>query len=134
MITVHVPAMTARRDVRAISACISDVPGVQTLQADLATGTVQVTGSADPAAITAAVIAAGYIAAGYIAAGYTAVDYAAVDYTAAPSTDFRPPPGSTRTGPSGVQTRRHHRAEEVQSTPTLDHRPETHDRPSRRSS
>ncbi len=60
MITVHVPAMTARQDVRVISASISDVPGVQTLQADLATGTVQVSGSADPAAITAAVTAAGF--------------------------------------------------------------------------
>jgi copper chaperone CopZ len=60
MITVHVPAMTARHDVRAISASISDVPGVQTLQADLVTRTVQVTGSADRAAITAAVTAAGY--------------------------------------------------------------------------
>jgi copper chaperone CopZ len=119
MITVHVPAMTARQDVRVISAVISDVPGVETLRADLASGTVQVTGSADPAAITAAVIAAGYTA---------------VDYTAAPATDFHPPPGSTRTGPSGVQTRRHHRAEEVRSTPTLDQRPETHHRRSRRSS
>ena len=48
MITVHVPAMTARQDVRAISASISDVPGVQTLQADLATHTVQVTGPLSP--------------------------------------------------------------------------------------
>jgi len=118
MITVHVPAMTARQDVRAISAVISDVPGVETLRADLATGTVQVTGSADPATITTAVIAAGY---------------PAVDYTAAPATDFHPSPGTTRTGPSGAQTRRHHRSEAVRSTPTLEHRPETHHRPSRRS-
>jgi copper chaperone CopZ len=54
MISAHVPAMTARQDVRAISATISDVPGVQTRQADLATRTVQVTGSAEPTAITAA--------------------------------------------------------------------------------
>jgi copper chaperone CopZ len=59
MITVHVPAMSARADARAISSRISDVPGVQTLQADLATRTVQVTGSADPVAVTAAVTAAG---------------------------------------------------------------------------
>jgi copper chaperone CopZ len=72
MITVHVPAMTARQDVRAISACISDVPGVRTLRADLATSTVQVTGSADPDAINAAVTAAGY---------------APADYTVAPATD-----------------------------------------------
>jgi copper chaperone CopZ len=119
MITVHVPAMTARQDVRAISTVISDVPGVQTIRADLATGTVQVTGSADPAAITAAVAAAGY---------------PAVDSSAAPADGSHPPPGTTRTGPSGVRTRRHHRSEEVRSTPTLDHRPETHHRPSRRSS
>jgi copper chaperone CopZ len=74
VITVHVPGMTARRDVRAISASISDVPGVQTLQADLATGTVQVTGSADRAAITAAVAAAGF--------------------AVAPATDGSPPPGT----------------------------------------
>ena len=60
MITIHVPAMTARQDVRAISARISDVPGVQTLKADLATGTVQVKGSVALAAVTAAVTAAGY--------------------------------------------------------------------------
>ena len=89
MITVHVPAMTARQDVRAISACISDVPGVQTLRADPATGTVQVTGSADPAAITAAVTAAGYTA---------------VDCTVAAATDGSPPTGTTRTGPSGAAT------------------------------
>jgi copper chaperone CopZ len=119
MITVHVPAMTARQDVRAISAVISDVPGVRTLRADLASGTVQVTGSADPAVITAAVTAAGYTA---------------VDQTAAPATGGSPPTGTTRTGPSGAQTRRHHRSDDVPSTPTLDHRPDTHHRRSRRSS
>ena len=60
MISVHVPAMTAPQDVRAISASISDVPGVQTLEADLGARTVHVGGPADPAAITAAVTAAGY--------------------------------------------------------------------------
>jgi len=60
MITVHVPAMTARADARVISSRISDVPGVRTLQADLATRTVRVSGSADPDAVTAAVTAAGY--------------------------------------------------------------------------
>ena len=85
MITVHVPAMTARQDVRAISAVISDVPGVRTLRADLATGTVQVTGSADPVAITAAVTAAGYPGVGCTVALATG--------------------GSPRTGPSGAKTR-----------------------------
>jgi copper chaperone CopZ len=114
MITVHVPTMTARQDVRAISAAISDVPGVQTLRADLATGVVQVTGSADPAAITAAVTAVGY--------------------TVAPAADGSPPTGTSRTGPSGAQTRRHHRSEDVRSTPTLDHTLDTQHRRSRRSS
>ena len=62
MIVVRVPAMRSRRDVRAVSARISDVPGVRTLQADLATQTVQVSGSAAPAALTAALAAAGYAA------------------------------------------------------------------------
>jgi FtsP/CotA-like multicopper oxidase with cupredoxin domain len=88
MITVHVPAMTARQDVRAISASISDVPGVQTLQVNLATGTVQVTGSADPAAVTAAVAAAGY----------------AVDGFTDPAADGTPLPGTSRTGGRLVNT------------------------------
>jgi copper chaperone CopZ len=119
MITVHVPAMTARQDVRAVSAAISDVPGVQTLRADLATGSVQVTGSADPAAITAAVTAAGY---------------PAVDHTVDPATDGSSPPGTTRTGSSGAQTRRHHRSEDARCTPTLDSRTDPHHRRSRRPS
>ncbi len=60
MITLYVPGMSARRDVRTVSASISDVPGVWTLQADLATHTVHVTGPANPAAVTAALIALGY--------------------------------------------------------------------------
>jgi FtsP/CotA-like multicopper oxidase with cupredoxin domain len=54
--------MRSRRDVRAVSARISDVPGVRTLQADLTTQTVQVSGSAAPAALAAALTAAGYAA------------------------------------------------------------------------
>ncbi|MGY1643702.1 multicopper oxidase domain-containing protein [Geodermatophilus sp. SYSU D00703] len=88
MITVRVPAMTARPDVRAISASISDVPGVQTLQADLATRTVQVTGPADPAAITAAVTAAGF----------------AVAPATDPPADGTPLPGTIRTGGRPVDT------------------------------
>ena len=61
MISVHVPAMTQRQDVRTVSASISDVPGVQTLEADLGTRTVHVSGPADPGAVTAAVTAAGYV-------------------------------------------------------------------------
>jgi copper chaperone CopZ len=74
-----------RHDVRAIS----DVPGVQTLRADLAAGTVQVTGSADPAAITAA---------------FTAAGYPAVDYTVAPPRDDSTPTRTTRTGGRLVDT------------------------------
>ena len=62
MIVVHVPGMRSRRDVRAVSGRISDVAGVRTLQADLATQTVQVNGSALPAAVTAALATAGYAA------------------------------------------------------------------------
>jgi len=62
VIVVHVPGMSSRRDVRAVSARISDVPGVRTLRADLATRTVQVSGSAAPATLTAALATAGYVA------------------------------------------------------------------------
>ena len=62
MITVHVPTMSTRQDVRAVSGSLSDLPGVETIQADLETRTVQVTGSADPAAVTATVATAGYAA------------------------------------------------------------------------
>ncbi|WP_324277824.1 heavy-metal-associated domain-containing protein [Blastococcus brunescens] len=60
MISIHVPAMRSRRCVRAISARVNDVPGVQTLEFDLATKTVHVTGPAGPAAVAAAIGAAGY--------------------------------------------------------------------------
>ena len=84
MISVHVPAMTSRQDVRAVSARISDVPGVQTLQADLATRTVWVTGPADPAAVTAAIGTAGY-----------AADAVPPDSATADSADGSPLPGTT---------------------------------------
>ena len=47
MISIHVPAMRSRRCVRAISARVNDVPGVQTLEIDLATKSIHVTGPAD---------------------------------------------------------------------------------------
>ena len=87
MISVHVPAMTSRRDVRAISARISDVPGVQTLQADLAARTVRVTGPADPAAVTAAIGAAGFLV-----------------HRAADPVDGSPLPGTTSAGGPTVDT------------------------------
>jgi FtsP/CotA-like multicopper oxidase with cupredoxin domain len=60
VITFHVPAMNSRRSVRVISARVCDVAGVRTVEADLATRSIQVTGSADPAHVIAAVTAAGY--------------------------------------------------------------------------
>jgi FtsP/CotA-like multicopper oxidase with cupredoxin domain len=62
MISIHVPAMTSRQCVRAISARLSDVPGVQTLAVDLSDRTVRVTGPADPAAVAAAINGVGYAA------------------------------------------------------------------------
>ena len=58
----QVPQMTSRRCVRDVSAWISDVPGVRTVEARLDTATVQVTGTADAAAIEAAIRRAGYTA------------------------------------------------------------------------
>jgi copper chaperone CopZ len=52
--------MTSRRGVRMVSARISDVPGVRTVEARLDTATVHVTGTADPAAVQAAIRHAGY--------------------------------------------------------------------------
>ncbi len=58
--TFQIPAMTSRRCVRAISARISDVPGVRTVEARLDTKTVRVTGTADPTAVQTAIRGAGY--------------------------------------------------------------------------
>ena len=55
-----VPGMSDRRSVRAISASVSDVPGVRTVEARLDTGTVRVTGTADPKAVQDAIRRAGY--------------------------------------------------------------------------
>jgi copper chaperone CopZ len=56
----QVSGMCSRGCVRAISARVSDVPGVRTVEANLATGTVRVTGAAEPAAVAAAIQLAGY--------------------------------------------------------------------------
>ena len=56
----RIPTMISRRCVRAISARISDVPGVRTVEAFLATRTIRVTGTADPAAVQTAILAAGH--------------------------------------------------------------------------
>ena len=55
----HVSGMCGRGCVRAISARVSDVPGVRTVEARLDTGTVRVTGTANPAAVRAAIRLAG---------------------------------------------------------------------------
>ena len=57
----HVPTMTSRASLRAISARMCDVAGVRTVEADLATRTVVVTGSAAADEIRAAVAAAGHL-------------------------------------------------------------------------
>jgi copper chaperone CopZ len=59
VIAVHVPDMSSRQSVRRISARVCDVPGVQTVEVDVVSRTVRVTGPADPAAVAAAVRAAG---------------------------------------------------------------------------
>jgi copper chaperone CopZ len=56
----QVSGMCGRESVRTISARVSDVPGVRTVEARLDTGTVRVTGTADPAAVRAAIRLAGY--------------------------------------------------------------------------
>jgi copper chaperone CopZ len=56
----RITQMSSRHGVRAISACVSDVPGVRTVEAHLDTRTVSVTGTADPTAVQAAIRGAGY--------------------------------------------------------------------------
>jgi copper chaperone CopZ len=56
----QVSGMCSRGCVRAISARVSDVPGVRTVEARLDTGTIRVTGTADPTAVAIAIRKAGY--------------------------------------------------------------------------
>ena len=56
----RIPQMSSRHGVRAISACVSDVPGVRTVEARLDTRTVSVTGTADATAVQKAIRRAGY--------------------------------------------------------------------------
>ena len=55
-----IPQMSSRDGVRAISAGVSDVPGVRTVQASLDSRTLRVTGTADAAAVQTAIRRAGY--------------------------------------------------------------------------
>ena len=56
----RVRGMSSRQSVRAVSARISDVPGVRTVEAQLDSGTVRVTGTADATAVQDAIRLAGY--------------------------------------------------------------------------
>jgi copper chaperone CopZ len=56
----RIPEMSGRQGVRAISACVSDVPGVRTVEARLDTRTLSVTGTADATAVQTAIRRAGY--------------------------------------------------------------------------
>jgi copper chaperone CopZ len=47
--------MSSRRCVRLVSGRLSDVPGVRTVEVDLETRTVRVTGTADTASLQAAI-------------------------------------------------------------------------------
>ena len=60
VIWFRVPAMCCRRCVRTISARVTDVPGVRTVEVDLATKAVRVTGTFDAAAVAAAIAGDGY--------------------------------------------------------------------------
>ena len=56
----RIPEMSSRHGVRAISACVSDVPGVRTVEARLDTRTLSVTGTADATAVQTAIRRAGF--------------------------------------------------------------------------
>jgi copper chaperone CopZ len=56
----RIPQMSSRQGVRAISACVSDVPGVRTVEARLDTRTLSVTGTAEATAVQTALRRAGY--------------------------------------------------------------------------
>jgi len=92
--------MTSRRRVREVSAWISDVPGVRTVEARLDAATVHVTGTAEPAAIAAAIRQAGYTATS-LADGTSPAGVA--DHDGTPETDRRPsPPDDPATSPDEV--------------------------------
>jgi copper chaperone CopZ len=44
-LTLHVPGMGCRHCVRAVTACLRDVDGIETVQADATTATVVLTGA-----------------------------------------------------------------------------------------
>ena len=60
MVVVRVPGMLERSDVRLISACVADLPGVGCLQVDMAAKTVTVHGDVSAALVGAAIAVAGF--------------------------------------------------------------------------
>jgi FtsP/CotA-like multicopper oxidase with cupredoxin domain len=65
----QVTGLRSRRSVRVVSASVSDLAGVRTVEVDPGAGTVRVTGTAEPAAVRAAIVQAGYAAVAVPAAG-----------------------------------------------------------------
>jgi len=60
-VTVGVPGLTGRSDVRLVSARLRDVPGVLSVEVNAAAGVVVVRGSVDAPAVRAALLEAGYL-------------------------------------------------------------------------
>ena len=60
-VTVGVPGLTGRSDVRLVSARLRDVPGALSVEVNAATGVVVVRGSVDATAVRAALLEAGYV-------------------------------------------------------------------------
>ena len=59
-LTVAVPGMTCRHCVRAVTAALRDVPGVEAVRADAATASVVLLGTSRPAEVLAALEAIGF--------------------------------------------------------------------------
>ncbi|MDX1875495.1 cation transporter [Mycolicibacterium sp. 120266] len=59
-IVLRVEGMSCGHCVSAITAAVQPLPGVASVAVDLAAGTVTVTGTADPATVTAAIEDCGY--------------------------------------------------------------------------
>ena len=60
-VTVGVPGLTGRSDVRLVSARLRDVPGVLSVEVNAAAGVVVVRGSVDAPAVRAALLEVGYL-------------------------------------------------------------------------